>query len=118
MQTIVHRTKHLILIVAGAAALAAGAAAPIASAATKGSGTADAQTCAQWLGWYQSDLAAANQAVTAGNAAQVTQHYADAAYDLKLASDAGCSWASAIARPHKPGPVTVVLHPGPARLAH
>jgi hypothetical protein len=110
------KIRTTILALAAVTALS-GTAAPLAGAQAIGP-TASAQTCAQWLGWFQEDVKRANEAVGSGNAKQVTKSYEDAAYDLKLASDAGCSWATTAKPPKRPPrSVTVVSRVGAARLA-
>jgi hypothetical protein len=89
MHTVFHRTKHVVLIVAGAAALAAGPAATIASAdvrdnsgpVAKGHTRADPGQCQNYNDWYNDDVKAGDKK--------------DAKYDKQLASDRGCTWAQA-----------------------
>lgn len=106
MADLIRRIKYLILIVAGVASLAAAAGPSIAAAQTNQ--TVSDDTCAEWLGWYKQDLMYANGAVTAGKPAQVTSYYQQAAYDLQLATDAGCAWAQVAVLPKNP----VLGHPG------
>jgi hypothetical protein len=89
--------KRLILVVAGVSSLAAGAAAPLASAQPVGP-TNDGR-CEQWQAWYNSDLDEAFAATVAGRADLMVQYSNDAKYDLQLAQQAGCSWASGVVHP-------------------
>jgi hypothetical protein len=86
------RTTILAALATAAVTFSSGA--PAANAQAIGQASAD--TCAQWLSWYKDDVNRASQAVTAGQPSQVTKYYVDAEYDLKLAKDAGCSWAATI----------------------
>ncbi len=105
MRNIVHHTKHVVLIAAGVAALAGSVGTPLASALQKP--TVSADTCAQWQGWFNEDVNRANEAVTAGKPGEVTKSFQEAAHDLELAKEAGCSWAAVAAVPHVPVPVAV-----------
>ncbi|HEY1833873.1 MAG TPA: hypothetical protein VGG08_05505, partial [Solirubrobacteraceae bacterium] len=67
---------------------------PAANAQAISGGGASADTCQQWLKWYEEDVKRASQSVNAHSPSQVTKYYADAEYDLKLAKEGHCSWAT------------------------
>jgi hypothetical protein len=107
MRNIVHGTKHMILIAAGVATLAGSVGTPLASAQQKGN--TNPGSCEEWQGWFNEDVNRANEAVTAGKPAEVTKSFQEAAHDLELAKDAGCSWASVASVPRVPAPVAVAV---------
>jgi hypothetical protein len=85
--------KRFILVLASVGLLA-GSAAPFATAQAKGP-TNDG-TCEQWQAWYNSDLDEAFAAAAGGRPDLMVQYSNDAKYDLQLAQQAGCSWASGV----------------------
>lgn len=111
-----HRIKHLILLVAGIAALAAATLTPIASAAPK-TQTVDDETCAQWAGWFNDDFAQAAAYDRAGNTQLANDYYARMAHDYQLAHDAGCDWAQQVAPPYRPATHLVAVSLGGAVIA-
>ena len=104
IHTAIRRTKHLVLIAAGAFVLAAGPGAPTASAAKTGGPVASDQTAADadqcdmyFNDWYR-ELMAAVDNVAKGNLQAADDALKSAQYTKELAASRGCTWAQASAR--------------------